>query len=69
MYKDLGGGKPRRLCTCYSRYRAWEVGHPGDCGHVTPVTGSWRWGHPGDCGHVTKSVEFGNRVLPLISEK
>ena len=27
---------------CDSRHRIWEVGSFGDCGHVTPSTGSGR---------------------------
>ena len=33
---------------CNVRYMVWEVVHPGDCGRVTPGSGSWKWRHFGD---------------------
>ena len=44
---------PWRLWTCNPRYRAWDGGHAGDSGHVTPGSGSGQGCHIGLCGSVT----------------
>ena len=34
---------------------AWfgDMGHPANCGHVSPGAGTEKGHHPGDCEHVT----------------
>ena len=38
------------------------MGHPGDCGRVTPGTGSGEGDHPGDCECVTPRAGSGDCV-------
>ena len=39
--------------------------HPGDCGHVTPVSRSGEGGHPDDCGNVTPGTRSGKEGVIL----
>ena len=38
---------------------AWDVGHPGDFGHMTPAAESGRCGLPGDCVLISSGTGSG----------
>ena len=55
----LGRGSPWRWWRCDLRYRVCVGVHHGDCGHVTPGTGSRVGCQPEDSGHVTPGAGSG----------
>ena len=52
-----------RWWRCGLRYRVCEGVHCGDCGHVTPSTGSRVGCQPEDTGYVTPGAGSGRRSL------
>ena len=57
----LGSGSPWRWWRCDLRYRVCEGVYHGDCGHVTPGTGSMIGCQPEDSGLVTPGAGSGRR--------
>ena len=62
--KGLGEGSPWSLWKCDIRSKAWEGGHPGDCGRVTLGAGFRERAHSGDYWNMTPGARFGDTGHP-----